>query len=102
MSPLYVPFWKRTLGSAVGWTLYGLLRALYALPRPVLQLAITAISVVTKAIVGETAASRALDFIRQILRSGDNTATVLNRVVTRSRPDDFVSIVRGVIIRRLS
>jgi hypothetical protein len=79
-----------------------LLRALYALPRPVLRLAITAIFVITKATVGETAASRALDFICQILRSGGNTTTMLNRVVTRSRPDEMVGIVRGVIIRRLS
>ena len=99
MSPLYIPLWKRAMGSAAGWTFYGLLRALYALPRPVLLLVITAIQ---KSIAGETALSRSLDFVRQTLRSKGHTASVLNQVVTRSRPDEVVGIVRGVIIRRLS
>ena len=99
MSPLRIPFWTRAVGSAAGWTVYGLLRTLYALPRPVLLLVITAIQ---KSIAGETALSRSLDFVRQTLRSKGHTASVLNQVVTRTRPGEVAGIVRGVVIRRLS
>ncbi len=102
MSPLYVPFWKRVLGSAAGWTVYGLMRALYALPRPVLLTALDAISVAKKVAAGETATSRALDFVRRVLRDRGNTAAVLDRVIRRSRPYELVGIVRGVVVRSLS
>ena len=102
MSSLYVRKWVYVTGSVAGWVVYAVLRMLFTLPRRVLVMKLAALAAIVKALSGEGPTYHALDDINFILGRGGEAATTLERLITESRANDLVSMVRGTVIRSLS
>lgn len=101
MSAADVPWLKRMAGSAVGWVAYALCMAIMQLPDAALVRLLGGASTFVGAVSGASSAARAVADLHFMFRQSGPSAKVIRDLITRSRPEEIVSIIRGAVIRSL-
>lgn len=101
MNDLRIPRWKGALGTVVAWTVYLPLTLLFRLPNALLAALFGALHPLVKAVAGASPASRAVADMQFVFSRGGEGAAVFRKILTQSRAEELVSIVRGAVVRSL-
>lgn len=99
MSRLRYPRAGFLLGSLVGWFAYLLVNAVFRLPRPLLLGVLAGAERLVRGVAGEGPAARAVGDLRFLFSRGGESARILRRLITESRAEEIVALVRGATIR---
>jgi hypothetical protein len=86
-------------GSVLGWIAYVLINAVFRLPQGTLLRVLAVAERAVRALVGNGPAARAVNDLHFIFSRGGESAAILRRLITRSRPEEIVAFVRGAAIR---
>lgn len=101
MHELRIPPWKSTCGLLVAWTVYLPLTLLFRLPNALLAALFRGLHPCVKMLAGESPASRAVADLHFVFSRGGEGATIFRKILTQSRAEELVAIVRGAVVRSL-
>lgn len=101
MNELRIPAWKRMLGTALAWAVYLPLTLLFRLPNALLASLFRGLHPLVRAAAGESPASRAVADLHYVFSRGGAGAETFRKILTRSRAEELVAIVRGAVVRSL-
>lgn len=101
MNDLRIPVWKGTVGTLLAWAVYIPLSLLFRLPNAALAALFRSLHPLVKWVAGESPASRAVADLHYVFSRGGEGALTFRKIMTRSRPEELVSIVRGAVVRSL-
>ncbi len=101
MHPLHYSRPSALLGSIGGRLACLSINIVFRLPNAALLPLLALVERVLLSLGGQTPATRAVKDLRFIFSRGGESADNLRRLLTRSRPEEIVSFVRGAVIRSL-
>ena len=101
MRPLRYPRIYSVIGTLIGWKAYLLMGLIFRLPDGPLTLFLKMVAVPVRLFAGDSPVTRGVDDLVWIFGRGGESAAVLRKLLTQSRPEEIVGIVRGAAIRSL-
>lgn len=101
MNSLKYPLWQKIIGNIAGYSVYLVLNIVFRLPNSLIALKFRFIKAILSGIMGNTSEMRVMSDLHLIFSKGGEGATVIKKVITRSRPEELIDIVRGSIIRSI-
>lgn len=99
MTPLRYSRPAFLLGSLLGWLAYLLVNAVFRLPQRALLAVLAGAERLLRRLGGDGPATRAVDDLHFIFSRGGESAVILRRLITESRAEEVVALVRGAVIR---
>lgn len=101
MNELRIPAWKSMFGTGLAWAVYLPLTLLFRLPNAVLASLFRGLHPLVKTAAGESPASRAVADLHFVFSRAGEGAAIFRKILTQSRAEELVAIVRGAVVRSL-
>jgi hypothetical protein len=101
MNELHIPMWKGGLGTLAAWLVVLPLTMLFRLPNVMLAALFKSLLFPVRKLAGESPVSRAVADLHYVFSRGGEGAAIFRKILTRSRTEELVAIVRGAVVRSL-